>query len=66
MREYKPGEIQRLKAKIASLEDLITKWQHANDPESKWMLYLLNEVLEMGYAKLKYLRRRGQPDEPNR
>ena len=46
-------QIARLKEKNAELEALIAKWAHANDPESKWMLHLLREALEVGRLKLK-------------
>ncbi|WP_303905951.1 hypothetical protein [Thiohalomonas denitrificans] len=51
------ARIERLKEKNAELEVLIAKWAHANDPESKWMLYLLRETLEMGRIQLKNLTR---------
>ena len=58
MERGKREEVERLTAKIADLEALIEKWAHANDPESKWMLYLLREALEMGRLKLGALNAR--------
>lgn len=48
MKGEKKAKTDRIKAKIADLEGLIAKWAHANDPESKWMLYLVREALDMG------------------
>ncbi len=57
MKRKNSAEIARLKAKIVDLEVLVEKWAHANDPESKWMLYLLREALEMGRLKLRAMER---------
>ncbi len=57
MKRERGAEIARLKARIADLEGLIQKWAYANDPESKWMLYLLREALEMGRLKLRRVER---------
>ncbi|WP_303905964.1 hypothetical protein [Thiohalomonas denitrificans] len=56
MPERTTKQIERLKEKNAELEALITRWAQANEPESKWMLYLLREALEMGQIKLKKLK----------
>ncbi len=53
MPERTTEQIERLKEKNAELEALITRWARANEPESKWMLYLLREALEMGRLKLR-------------
>ena len=52
MSENRDTKSERLKAKIAELEELIARWERPYDPESKWMLYLLREALEMGRIQL--------------
>ncbi|MFA5531363.1 MAG: hypothetical protein WDA11_11920 [Thiohalomonadaceae bacterium] len=41
-----------LREHVAELERLIAECEKANDPESKWVLYLLREALEMGRIQL--------------
>lgn len=46
-------EKKHLQEHLAELERLITKCEEANDPDSRWVLYLLREALEMGRIKLQ-------------
>ncbi len=53
MKGRNQAEVARLKARIADVEALIAKWERINDPESKWMLFLLREAVEMGRIRLR-------------